>query len=176
LARPSAVQLANELLGAVFDDQAIEHGLHDALIIRRQIGNRFEQQRKPGVLRSALVGLEDQLVERDVQGQGDLFQTIERGLGAAALVAADLVDVQAGEFGELGLGQALGFAQAQQVGGDAHAEAAELSGAHEAKPRVLSGFDKATCRGITIQPRKGIDARPAEVGLCPASPIPSWTG
>src|SRR5690606_16552687 len=116
--------------------------------------------------------LEDQFIQRDVQGEGDLFEAIEGGLGAAGLVAADLIDVQAGEVGELRLGQSLGLAQAQEVGGDAHAEAEESSGVHEAKPGVLSGFDKATSMGITIQPRKGIDAHPDEVGLWPASPSP----
>lgn len=104
-----------ELLGAVFDDEAIEHGLHDALFVSRQGGDRFKEQRQALALRPALFGIEDQFVERDVQRQRDFFQAVERGLCGTGLVAAHLVDVQAGEVGELVLGERLRFAQADQV-------------------------------------------------------------
>jgi len=66
----------------VLDDQAIEHRLCDALFLRRPGGDRLEEQSQPLALRSVLVGLEDQFIQRDVQGQqrnGDqvLFSTVK---------------------------------------------------------------------------------------------------
>ena len=113
---------------------------------------------------TALFGVEDEFVQADVQGQGDLLESFQRGLGAAGFVTANLVDVQGGQVGELGLGQALAFAHTKKVGGDAHAVVTQRNGVHEINPGFLSGFDKATHIGCTIQPCKGIDTHPDEVG------------
>lgn len=61
-----------QLLGAVFDDQAIEHGLHDALLVRRQAGDRFKQQCQPLALRSALARIEHrEAIDRAEAGGAD---------------------------------------------------------------------------------------------------------
>jgi len=54
-----------ELLGAVLDDEAIERGLHDALFVRRQAGDGFEQQRQALALWPAFVRIEHQVIEQN---------------------------------------------------------------------------------------------------------------
>jgi len=69
-----------ELLGAVLDEEAVEHDLDDALFFRRQGGDGFEQQGPPTALREALVDVQDEFAERDIQHRStDPFGAVRLG-------------------------------------------------------------------------------------------------
>ena len=108
--------LLGDLSCAVFDDEAIKHRLHDALFFEKQGGDGLEQQREAVALWPAFVRIEHQLIERHMQRQRNFLQSFQLRLRRAGLVAAYLVDVQPGQFGELDLGECLRFTQGRNQG------------------------------------------------------------
>lgn len=83
------MQFTDDLLGAVLDDHAVEHGPDGLPVFGRQLPHRFKLQLEV-VARPALVGVEDQGVGRDGQGDGQLADDFQRRLGVALLVALNL--------------------------------------------------------------------------------------
>lgn len=116
-----AGRLREQAFGLVLDDQRIEHALGDLALVRREVAQGLELEFERFV-RAAFVLVEEQHICADAQRHGEPPQDIEGGLAGAALVALQLREVDADEFGELTLGERARFAQLCEAFGEVHVQ------------------------------------------------------
>ena len=88
----------------MLEDEAFEDGLRGLAFVFVELLQRLELQAQ-GIVRAALVLVEQQLVGADGKRLGQLADHLQRGLGVALLVALDLGDVDAGQIGQGLLGE-----------------------------------------------------------------------
>jgi hypothetical protein len=117
--RWSCPQLTDELLGAVFDDHAIEHRLDRLSIFGRKLSNGFELQFE-FVIWAAFFGIEDQRIAGDRECKRKFANDFERGLCGAALVALNLGQMHADQIGQCVLGEVLIFTQRSEALWEGH--------------------------------------------------------
>lgn len=107
--------------GLILDDHPLDQFLDHAHFFRRQLADGLEL--KPEVItRSAFAFSKHQLIETHVKLPSQPGQGVQGWLGAAGLIALDLVDVQAGAIGQGLLGHAAFLAQGGQLLGKVHGQ------------------------------------------------------
>lgn len=105
----------------VLEQKTVDDADDGVLFFGRELGDGLEMQSQR-VVRPAFVFVEQQFVGGDGERLGQPDEGIDGGLGATALVALDLLNMNPGGLGERGLGVVLGFAYCNQTLGKAHVE------------------------------------------------------
>jgi len=108
----------------VAQEHGFDEGADDGFFVGVEVLDGFEVEAKI-VGGAAFVGVEDELIGADGERDCESADDVEGGLGAAGFIAAELADVDAGAFGESGLGEAAVFAEGGESVGEVHGEGSD---------------------------------------------------
>lgn len=101
----------------MFEDEGVEDRFGSLFLLGPELTDGFELEAEV-LVGAAGVGPEDELVGRDLEGEGQALQGLEGGLGANGLVAVDLDQGEAGARGQGLLAEAVSLAVLGQAGAE----------------------------------------------------------
>jgi len=116
----------------VFEDEGIEEGFDDFLFVGVELANGFELEAEL-IARTPRGLVEEEIIGRDAERNGEALDGFQRGLAGAGLVAVDLDGMDARELAQGLLGQPARFAE----GGDT---LRKRHGAERGEARRLGGL------------------------------------